>query len=242
VRIRRRPVATLSHNGPMCGRFTLTSGDVDALARRFGADLPAGGTERYNVAPTEEVLVVGAGAGGARQARLVRWGLVPSWAQEIKGPPVINARAETLGVKKPFAALVARADRRCLVLADGFYEWLRPEDRRQPRQPFRFALSDGEPFAFAGLWGWARPGGEWRASATIVTCAPNPLVARLHDRMPVILPGPDAEQAWLTANGPLEDTLALCAPLDAGRMTVLPANPAVNRSGIEEGPELHVAS
>ncbi len=100
-------------------------------------------------------------------------------------------------------------------------------------------VDGGEPFAFAGLWGWSKPEGEWLASATILTCAPNPVVARLHDRMPVILPGPDAEAAWLSPDLAVEDACAMCLPLDAERMSVAPANPKVNKSGLEhEGPEL----
>src|SRR5262249_19186499 len=140
---------------------------------------------------------------------------------------------------------------RCLILADGFYEWLRPEDPRAQRIPWRFTVDGGEPFAFAGLWTWAKPnddtqspsgsGTGWLASATILTCAPSPLVARLHDRMPVILPGPDAEAAWLSDRLRMDDVAGLCVPLDADRMQGAPANPRLNRSGLpDEGPELLV--
>ena len=224
----------------MCGRYTLTTGDHGQLAQRFGAMMPtSGGTERYNVAPTEEALAVVNGKSGAREAHLARWGLVPSYAKDLKGPPMFNARSETIASKAPFKALVGAPRHRCLVVADGFYEWLRPEDKKAPRVPFRFTVDGGEPFAFAGLWCWAKPGGEWLASCTILTCAPNAVVARLHDRMPVILPGPDAEAAWLSADLPVEDAQALCVPLDADRMSAAAANPRVNKSGLEEeGPEL----
>jgi putative SOS response-associated peptidase YedK len=227
----------------MCGRFTLTTGDRSGLAARFAAaSLPeAGGTERFNVAPTEEVLVVTAGEDGTREGRLVRWGLVPGFAKDLKGPLMINARAETVPEKKVFARLAAGGPSRCLVLADGFYEWLRPEDPKGARVPFRFTVDGGAPFAMAGLWCWSRPGGEWLASATVLTCAPNRLVARLHDRMPAILPGPQAEAAWLSPQLGLEEAMALVAPLDEARMEVRPANPKVNKSGIDEGPELLVA-
>ena len=221
----------------MCGRYTLTAGQRSALEDRFGASLPVGGgLERYNVAPTESVLAVCAG----RQGRLLRWGLVPHWAKDLKvGARMINARAETAGEKRPFAQLLAGSRGRCLVLADGFYEWLRPEDRRQPRQPFRFTVDGGAPFAFAGLWCGARVDGEPVRSATILTTAPNPLVARLHDRMPVILPSPDAEAAWLSDEVTTEEALSLCRPLDPARMTVRPANPAVNKPDPDaEGPHL----
>ncbi len=223
----------------MCGRFTLTAGQRSALEDRFGASLPEGGLERFNVAPTESVLAVCGGGEG----RLLRWGLVPHWAKDLKaGARMINARSETAGAKQPFCALVARGDGRCLVLADGFYEWLRPEDRKQPRQPFFFTVDEGEPFAFAGLWTRARIDGERVETATILTTAPNPVVARLHDRMPVILPDRDAEAAWLSDDLSAAEALALCRPLDAGRMRVAPANPAVNKPDPDaEGPHLLAA-
>lgn len=221
----------------MCGRFTLTASQRSALEDRFGASLPEGeGLERYNVAPTETIVAVCAG----REGRLLRWGLVPRWAKDLKiGARMINARAETVASKSVFAPLVESSGGRCLILADGFYEWLRPEDKKAPRVPFRFTVDGGEPFAFAGLWTRARIGGEAVESATILTTAPNPLVARLHDRMPVILPGPEAEAAWLSDAVTGAEALSLCGPLDAGRMTVTPANPAVNKPDPDaEGPHL----
>lgn len=220
----------------MCGRFTLTAGQRSALEDRFGASLPEGGLERFNVAPTESVLAVCAGG----QGRLLRWGLIPHWATDLRaGARMINARSETAASKSPFCTLVARADGRCLVLADGFYEWLRSEDRKQPRQPFFFTVDGGEPFAFAGLWTKARIGGERVESATILTTTPNPVVARLHDRMPVILADREAEAAWLGDDLTAEEALALCGPLEPGRMRVAPANPAVNKPDPDaEGPHL----
>jgi len=227
----------------MCGRYTLTSNDRQRLGERFGALMPeSGGLERFNVAPTEDAVAVVNGKTGEREAHLVRWGLVPGFAKDLRGPPMFNARSETVATKAPFKALLAKPRGRCLILADGFYEWLRPEDRKAPRVPFRFTVDEGEPFAFAGLWTWSKPGGEWLASATMLTTTPNAVVARLHDRMPVILPGPDAEDAWLSADLAPEDALQLCAPLDAGRMQAAPAHPRVNRSGLEdEGPDLLAA-
>ncbi|MDP9385898.1 MAG: SOS response-associated peptidase [Actinomycetota bacterium] len=220
----------------MCGRFTLTAGQRSALEDRFGASLPEGGLERFNVAPTETVLAVCGGGEG----RLLRWGLIPHWAKDLgAGARMINARSETAGAKQPFCTLVGRADGRCLVLADGFYEWLRPEDRKQPRQPFFFTVDGGEPFAFAGLWTRVRIDGEPIESTSILTTAPNTVVARLHDRMPVILPDRDAEAAWLSGELTAEEALALCRPLDGGRMRGAPANPAVNRPDPDgEGPHL----
>src|SRR3954467_7415117 len=228
----------------MCGRYTLTTNDHQQLAQRFGALMPeSGGLERFNVAPTEDAVAVVVGKTGEREAHLLRWGLVPSYAKDLKGPPMFNARSETVATKAPFKGLLGKPRNRCLILADGFYEWLRPEDKKAQRVPFRFVVDDGAPFAFAGLWCWTKLDGEWLASATILTCAPNPVVARLHDRMPVILPGPDAEAAWLSDDLTPEDASALCVPLDAGRMSVAAANPRMNKSGLEdEGPDLLVAA
>lgn len=207
----------------MCGRFTLTTKDGEHLGDRFGAQLPVGaGLERFNVCPTEEVLAV---AGAPREAKLLTWGITPKW----KGGPLINARVETCFEKQPFSRLVSSPKRRCLILADGFYEWMRSEDARSPRQPFRFSRADGAPFAFAGL--------ETFGECTILTCAPNPLVARLHDRMPVILAGPDEEAAWLTAEIGPDDVGEMCRPLDERLMLSRPANPRVNKAG-EEGADL----
>src|SRR3954447_4905471 len=227
----------------MCGRYTLTTNDHQQLAQRFGAEMPgAGGLERFNVAPTEEALAVVNGKEGGREAHLLRWGLVPSYAKDLKGPPMFNARSETVATKAPFSKLVASPRNRCLIVADGFYEWLRPEDKKAPRVPFRFTVDGGEPFAFAGLWCWTKLDGEWLAAGTILTCDPNPVVARLHDRMPVILPGPDAERAWLGAEIAVDEACALCVPLAAERMTATPANPRLNKSGLpDEGPDLLVA-
>lgn len=224
----------------MCGRYTLTTNDRQRLGERFGAVMPEAGLERFNVAPTEPVATVVVGKTGEREAHAVRWGLVPGYAKTLKGgPPMFNARAETIATKRPFKDLLAKPRGRCLILADGFYEWLRPEDKKGARVPFRFTVDGGEPFAFAGLWGWSKPEGEWLASVTMLTTQPNAVVARLHDRMPVILPGPEAEGAWLCPGLEPDDALELCRPLDARRMSVAPANPRVNRSGLDdEGPDL----
>lgn len=225
----------------MCGRFTLTTGQRGELEARFGASLPigSGGLERYNVAPTETVLAVCAD----REARELRWGLIPHWAKDLKGGArMINARSETVAEKKPFASLVAGAEGRCLVLADGFYEWLRPEDKKAARVPFRFTVDGGAPFAFAGLWTRARIDGARVESVTILTTSPNPVVSRLHDRMPVILPDAEAEAAWLSPAVAGAEALALCTPLEERRMAVVAANPAVNKPDPDaEGPHLLVA-
>jgi len=171
----------------------------------------------------------------------MRWGLIPAWAKDAKiAYRMINARSETVEEKGAYKRLIATAERRALILADGFYEWLRPEDRKQPRVPFRFTLADGGPFAFAGLWTPGKLDGEAIESTTIMTTDANVLVAAIHDRMPVILAGPDAERAWLSPELDAVAAKALCVPFAAERMRVAAANPLVNKVGgeVAEGPIL----
>jgi putative SOS response-associated peptidase YedK len=151
---------------------------------------------------------------------------------------MINARSETADVKPAYSKLLASAARRALLPADGFYEWLRPEDRKQQRIPFRFSFPDGGLFAFAGLWTVARIDDQWIATATILTTSANAVVARLHDRMPVILPDRDSELAWLSPQLDAAAAKSLCVPLAPELLIATPANPALNKSGIAEGPEL----
>jgi len=199
------------------------------------------GSRRYNIAPTQTIIAVVRGEDGELQARPMRWGLIPPWAKDAKiAYKMINARAETVDQKGAYKRLIATAERRALLLADGFYEWLRPEDRKQPRVPFRFTLADGEPFAFAGLWTPGKLDGEAIESATILTTGANALVAAIHDRMPVILAGPDAERAWLSPELDAVAAKALCAPFAVEQMRVAAANPLVNKVGgeVAEGPIL----
>ena len=177
----------------MCGRFTLTS-TPESLARRFGLNaLPRFGA-RYNVAPGQPVLALRR-AGREREPVWLRWGLVPAWsAAPDTGARWINARIETLAEKPAFRD-AARA-RRCLVPADAFYEWA---DHGGFKQPYRIALADGSPFAFAGVWErWQGPSGDALESCAIVTTQAGPLLRELHERMPLLLP--DAlHAAWLDA-------------------------------------------
>jgi putative SOS response-associated peptidase YedK len=219
----------------MCGRYTLTTPGGRALAERFDlADpeaLDAATLSRFNVCPTEPIAIVT--EDGERSAQTVRWGLVPPWAREVgKGFQPINARAETAAHKPPFAELWARPERRCLVLADGWYEWLKAERKGAERIPFRYTVDGGAPFAFAGLWGRRRIGPELVHSALILTCAANAVAAPVHDRMPCVLAGPEEEAAWLAG-----ESEGLLEPLPEVRTTVAAANPAVNKAGVE-GPEL----
>jgi putative SOS response-associated peptidase YedK len=222
----------------MCGRYTLTTPGGRALAERFDlADpeaLDPATLGRFNVCPTEPIAIASE-EDGERRAQTVRWGLVPPFARELgKGFQPINARAETAADKSPFAELWARPERRCLVLADGWYEWLKAEKKGGDRIPFRYTVDAGAPFAFAGLWGRRRIGSELVHSALILTCAANAVAAPVHDRMPCVLAGPEEEAAWLAG-----ESEGLLEPLAAERTTVAAANPAVNKAGVE-GPELIV--
>ena len=136
-------------------------------------------------------------AQGEREARLMRWGLVPRWAKDLKvGYKMINAKTERLPSSRAYSPLIGKFRHRCLIVADGFYEWMKAEDPKQPRQPWRFTVDGGEPFAFAGICTRKEWEGEeaeleegWLYSCTLVTTTPNEVVAKVHDRMPVILPG-----------------------------------------------------
>jgi putative SOS response-associated peptidase YedK len=229
----------------MCGRYTNTAGPEE-LNDRFKVPIESdAGTRRFNIAPTEEVLAIVAPK-GAPQARLLRWGLVPTWAKDVKSSAkMINARMETVATTPAYRNLIPKGSRRALQIADGYFEWLKPEKRSQPRQPFYFQVDRGVPFAFASLWTPAKIDGQWIASCALLTCdaAPNRVAAGIHDRMPVILADADAQHAWLDPALGGEEALALCGPLPSSRLSARPANPAVNKAGEldAEGPELLVA-
>jgi putative SOS response-associated peptidase YedK len=224
----------------MCGRYTNTAGPEE-LNDRFRVPISsAAGTRRFNVAPTEEVLAIVAPT-GEREARLLRWGLIPHWASDLKGgAKMINARIETVTTKPAFRELVPKASRRALQLADGYYEWLKPEQRSAPRQPFYFQVDGGVPFAFAALWTPAKIDAEWVHSVTLLTCdsASNRIAAPIHDRMPVILADEDAQQAWLDPTLGAQEALAVCGALPSERLSAHAANQLVNKAGGPEGPEL----
>jgi putative SOS response-associated peptidase YedK len=226
----------------MCGRYTNTAGPEE-LNDRFRVPIASdAGTRRFNIAPTEEVLAIVAPKGEA-QARLLRWGLIPPWAKDLKGSAkMINARMETVASTPAYRTLIPKASRRALQIADGYFEWLKPEKRSEPRQPFFFQVDGGIPFAFAAVWTPAKVGGEWVASVSMLTCdsAPNRVASAIHGRMPVVLADRDAQQAWLDPALGTEEALALCGALPSERLSAQPANPAVNKSGeLElEGPQL----
>lgn len=183
----------------MCGRFSLKAADVQKIAKRFDAkptvSLSAEVKPRYNIAPSQQVLVVKA-VGSERELVQMKWGLIPHWAKDPAiGNRLINARAETLAEKPAYRD--AFKTRRCLVPCDAFYEW---KAIGAGKQPFAFALPGDELFALAGLWEeWVNPEGDERVeSVVLITTTPNRVVSAVHDRMPVIL-RPDEESDWLTA-------------------------------------------
>lgn len=226
----------------MCGRYTNTVGPEE-LNEHFGVPmLGASGSRRFNIAPTEEVLAVVAPE-RAPEARMLRWGLLPHWAKSLSvGSRMINARTETVASSSAYRPLISAGSRRALQLADGYYEWLKAERRGEPNQPFLFRVDDCAPFAFAALWTTARIEGQHVESIALLTCdsSANRVAAAVHDRMPVILADRDVQMAWLDHRLDAQDVLAICGPLPEERLSAHPANPAVNRAGVE-GPELLIA-
>lgn len=225
----------------MCGRYMITA-DGQQLAFRFGAEAPAAGVAaRYNAAPTQQLPVI-VNAEPTR-IQLLTWGLVPAWARDqTGGTPLINARLETAATRPSFRD--AWRQRRCLVLADGFYEWQRTA---RGKVPMRIALKSNEPFAFAGLWEeWRGAGDDTRAAQsagnrrcspgtsddsalrtfTILTTTPNDLMAPIHQRMPVIL-RPEQEAAWLDTDLG-RDWQRVLGPYPSDSMTAHPVSSRVN--------------
>ena len=212
----------------MCGRYTLKSGGQQ-VAEAFGlAEFPDL-QERYNIAPTQPVPVV---LDNDKRLETMHWGLIPSWADDPSiGIRMINARAETVSEKPSYRSAFKR--RRCLVVADGFYEWKKTDDGKQP---YYLRLTDGSPFGFAGLWEtWNVEGGEEIRSCTIITTEPNEISAEVHNRMPVILP-PELYDAWLDPdNDDREELLTMLAPYPAEEMEAYPISRRVS-SPANDGP------
>jgi putative SOS response-associated peptidase YedK len=208
----------------MCGRFTLRTGSA-ALAEQFQlADIPDL-PPRYNIAPTQEVAVI-RHTNGSNTAALLRWGLVPFWARDTAiGAKMINARAETVAEKPAFRA--AFQSRRCLIMADGFYEWQAMGSGRR-KQPIYLHMRDQCPFAFAGLWEtWQGQDGTLQ-SCTILTTEPNDLVQPIHNRMPVIL-RPTDYALWLDPDVREPEPLQACLqPYPSDALTAYPVSPYVN--------------
>ena len=217
----------------MCGRYSLKA-DIAQLAMRFefAAD-EAIHEPAYNIAPTQQVLTVT--NEGERRASYMRWGLIPFWAKDAKiGYRMINARGETVAEKPSFRTALRK--RRCLILADGFYEWQKLGGKQ--KRPMRIVLKSGEPFAFAGLWEtWKDPEGEMVKSCTIITTAANDFLRPIHDRMPVILPR-ESESFWMDKE--IDDPLALAsviAPYPDSEMEAFEVSPLVNNTR-NKGPEV----
>ncbi|MCL4304042.1 MAG: SOS response-associated peptidase [Anaerolineae bacterium] len=207
----------------MCGRFTLAT-NTQKLAEAFAEfEVPADLPPRYNVAPSQPVAVVA--NNGQHKVEFFQWGLIPSWAKDPKiGNQMINARAETLAEKASFKNAYKR--RRCLVLADGFYEWKKEGDNT--KTPVYIRLASGEPFAFGGLWEMWQTAEDFILSCTIITTSPNELTAQIHNRMPLILPR-EAYEQWLDPAERTPDQLnGLLKPYPAELMTAYPVSKLVN--------------
>jgi putative SOS response-associated peptidase YedK len=220
----------------MCGRFTLRTPST-VLIEHFDLDVRADRQlalfePRYNIAPTQDVVTIRLDpTTGRRQAGMLRWGLVPSWSKTLaSGAPMINARSETLATKPAFRS--AFRSRRCLIPADGFYEWQQSASgAKGKKQPFYIHRTDGQPFAFAGLWEkWRDPASELSIeSCTIVTTTANQALSELHDRMPVIVAPGDYAQ-WLNpaAVDPAE-LQNLLSPCGDDELVAKPVSTHVNR-------------
>ena len=217
----------------MCGRFTLSQ-SAEAIASVFQLNQVPTLERRYNIAPTQPVATVLQTSARERQFQLLRWGLIPAWAKDATmGSRLINARAETVAEKPSFRS--AFRHRRCLVIADGFYEWRRQDGKKQP---FYFRMQNQQPFAFAGLWEhWQDPKGEAIYSCTILTTEANELLQQIHERMPVIL-NPKDYDLWLDPTvQKLEQLQQLLQPYSSTAMTSYPVSTKVNKP-TNDTPEL----
>lgn len=250
----------------MCARFTLKTAS-DVIATIFDLDEIPELEARYNIAPTQDVVAV-VERSGVRQIRNYRWGLIPNWTDDPGlGARMINARSETVFEKPAFKAAVR--SRRCLVIADGYYEWTDPDgdtlayvtrqsqveqqghlalegisparSKKLPRQPWWIGMADGSPFAFAGIWEFNDRThlGKVRTCA-ILTTEPNELLQALHDRMPVIL-APESWEAWLDPDLESEEAVvSMCVPFRSTAMKTYKVSPRVN-SPDSEGADLLLA-
>jgi len=217
-------------NPGMCARYTIRA-PADLLAARFGLPAVPDLRPRFNVSPTQAVPVIGAKPDGRRGLALFKWGFIPHWANDSTGPKPVNAKAETVAQSVMFGDSLRK--RRCLVPADGFYEWKVVNKRKLP---VWFHLKNRQPFGFAGIWDvWPGPEGKV-FTVSILTTTPNDPTRQVHDRMPVILK-PDAEVAWLdpTVDDP-DKLMSLVGPYPAELMGMADANPALNKPSFE-GPD-----
>jgi putative SOS response-associated peptidase YedK len=217
----------------MCGRFTLTT-PVERLAEQF--ELTGERPEvrpSHNIAPGQQIAAIAVDSEGQRRLRRLHWGFVPRWSKDLEiGNRMINARAETVAEKNSFKSAFKK--RRCLILADGFYEWQRNQSGSGPKQPYYIRLKTGMPYAFAGLWeSWEGEDGTGNRrtihSTTIITTEANELVGEIHHRMPVILP-PESYATWLdTSVQSPEELLPLLVPYPSEAMQAYPVSTRVNR-------------
>lgn len=209
----------------MCGRFTLTVDPAEIKDAFAGTEFPPQFAPRFNIAPTQPVLAIP--NDGANRADFFIWGLIPSWAKDPAiGNRLINARGETLAEKPSFRG--SYKYHRCLVVADGFYEW-KKQPGTKTKVPYYIHMKDRQPFAFAGLWDeWHSSDGSQIRSCTIVTIEPNELMASIHNRMPVIL-SPDTYAQWIDSAARTPDSLsALIKPYPAEEMAAYPVSTLVN--------------
>jgi putative SOS response-associated peptidase YedK len=213
----------------MCGRFAFYS-PSEATAALFGATASIPVEARYNIAPTQYVAAIRATGDAGRELTMLRWGLVPFWAKDPAiGNRMINARAETVSEKPSFRG--AYRQRRCLVLADGFYEWHR---EGEVKTPYFISLASGESFAFAGLWEhWQAKGSDVAIDSTaLITTAANDFMAAVHHRMPVVLQ-PDTADRWLAGDNELIAEIAAASP----ELMAWPVDRRVNNAR-NDGPDL----
>ena len=209
----------------MCGRFTLAPASGRLFGPRFGLAEDVEIKPRWNVAPSTQIPVVSR-RGERNQLDWMHWGLVPHWAKSPDGSArMINARAETVTEKPAYRGLLK--SHRCLIPADGFYEWQVRGDG--PKQPWLFTEPGGEVFGFAGLWTTWEPGDgvEPLESVTIITTEPNAVVAPVHKRMPVILPA-DLEERWIDPGTPADEAVALLGPISPELLEAWPVSTRVN--------------
>jgi putative SOS response-associated peptidase YedK len=219
----------------MCGRYTLHHTPKE-IAERFGVEpVEEILSPRYNIAPSQIVPVIRRTQSGdsLRELAGCKWGLIPYWAKDPKiGNNLINAKAETITEKPSFKQAFAK--RRCLIPADGFYEW--QKRGKEPSQPIYVRRRDGGLFAFAGLWeAWKTPEGETIETCTIITVEPNELISKIHHRMAAIL-NPDDEAAWIDPQSKIDDLLQLLRSYESDRLEANAVSRAVNSPG-RDSPE-----